>query len=260
MMNWSKGGPGSGVVTVTVPDKASLLTDIGERLENREGFSVATLNLDHAVKLSRDPAFREAYSAQSHITADGNPVVWLSHLAGQTEVELAPGSEVIEPIARLAASKSIPVALFGATDDSLHAAADALRRSIPSIDIALTLSPPMGFDPMGTLADDAISQIDKSGARLVFLALGAPKQECFAARAQGTLPTVGFLSIGAGLDFISGTQKRAPRWVRALAAEWLWRMLGNPRRLANRYLACLVALPRLMLIAIRTRLQTRRLS
>jgi len=88
---------------------------------------------------------------------------------------------------------------------------------------------------------------------VVFLALGAPKQERFAARAQQTLGAVGFLSIGAGLDFVSGAQRRAPAWVRAIAAEWLWRMLSNPRRLAARYGACLAALPGLTLHAIGAR-------
>ena len=67
-------------ISVTVPDQASLLSDLETRLTAREGFSVATLNLDHAIKLKRDPAFRAAYAAQTHVTADGNPVVWLLRL------------------------------------------------------------------------------------------------------------------------------------------------------------------------------------
>ncbi len=87
---------------------------------------------------------------------------------------------------------------------------------------------------MGPAADEAIRAIGDSGARVVFLALGAPKQERFAARAQRALPAAGFLSIGAGLDFVSGAQVRAPAWVRAIAAEWLWRLAHEPRRLAGR--------------------------
>lgn len=252
MMIWSETEAGKGI-TVTVPDKSALLSDISGRFDRGEGFSVATINLDHVVKLARDTTFRAAYAAHSHVTADGNPIVWLSRLAGQKDVSLVPGSEVIDPVARLAAEKSVPVAFFGATDASLEAAADAMRRDIPGIDVVLTLAPPMGFDPAGPMADEAIAQIGESGARLVFLALGAPKQEVFAARAQDTLTAAGFLSIGAGLDFISGEQKRAPRWVRAIAAEWLWRMLLSPRRLAARYGACILALPGLSLRALRAR-------
>ena len=257
MMIWSKTDAGVGI-TVTVPDKAGLLADLRRRFERREGFTVATINLDHVVKLARDPAFRNAYGAQSHVTADGNPIVWLSRLAGQGDVALVPGSEVIDPVARLAAEVGVPVALFGATDASLTAAAEALRAQIPGLDVVLTLAPEMGFDPAGPAADQAIAQIGESGARLVFLALGAPKQEIFAARAQTHLPETGFLSIGAGLDFISGAQKRAPAWVRAVAGEWLWRMLSSPRRLAARYGACLLVLPGLTVRALGARFARRR--
>lgn len=251
MMIWAE--TDAGPVTVTVPDRTALLADIGARFDRGEGFSVATINLDHVVKLARDRAFGTAYAAHSHITADGNPIVWLSHLAGQKDVALVPGSEVIEPVAELAAAKGIPVAFFGATDASLEVAAEAMRAKISGIDIVLILAPPMGFDPEGAAADAAIAQIGASGARLVFLALGAPKQERFAARAAAALPGTGYLSIGAGLDFISGAQTRAPAWVRAIAAEWLWRMLSNPRRLAARYGACILALPGLTLRALAAR-------
>ncbi|MEM6660589.1 MAG: WecB/TagA/CpsF family glycosyltransferase [Pseudomonadota bacterium] len=252
MMIWSETESGQ-AVTVTVADKTALLADIGQHFDMGQGFSVATINLDHVVKLARDPQFRTAYAAHSHITADGNPIVWLSHLAGQGDVALVPGSEIIEPVARLAAEKAVPVALFGATEASLESAANAMRDQVPGINIVLTLAPPMGFDPAGAMADDAIRHIGKSGARLVFLALGAPKQEIFAAHAAETLTETGFLSIGAGLDFISGAQLRAPKWVRALAAEWLWRMLSNPKRLAARYGACILALPGLTLRALAAR-------
>lgn len=246
-----------GPVTVTVQDRASLLADLGARFEARQGFTVATINLDHVVKLARDPAFAAAYAAHSHVTADGNPIVWLSRLAGQHDVALVPGSETIEPVAQLAANKGVPVAFFGATEASLEAAARAMRAKVPGIDIVLTLAPPMGFDPNGPAADAAIAEIGASGARLVFLALGAPKQEIFAVRAAASLPEAGFLSIGAGLDFISGAQTRAPKWVRAIAAEWLWRMLSSPSRLGARYIACLLALPGLTLKALAARQRAR---
>lgn len=249
-MNWGKAAE---PVTVTVDDRAALLADIGQRLADGRGFSVATLNLDHAVKLGRDAAFRAAYAAHTHVTADGNPVVWLSRLAGQRGVRLVPGSELVVPVATLAARAGVPVAFFGATDASLKAAARALQAQVPGLRVVLTLAPPMGFDPAGPAADDAIRAIADSGARVVFLALGAPKQERFAARAQGRLPAAGFLSIGAGLDFVSGAQVRAPAWVRAIAAEWLWRLAGAPRRLGGRYAACIAALPGLTLRALAAR-------
>lgn len=249
-MIWSKD------VCVTVNDRAQLLTDISERFETHRGFSVATINLDHVVKLARNSAFRDAYAAHTHVTADGNPIVWLSHLAGQGDVRLVPGSELIEPVAAIAARQNLPVALVGATATSLAAASAALCQRHEGLNIVRRIAPQMGFDPDGAEADAIIADLQRSGARLVFLALGAPKQERFAARAQTRLPATGFLSIGAGLDFVSGAQNRAPAWVRKLALEWMWRLLSNPKRLAHRYGLCLLALPGLTARALATRLKS----
>ena len=88
---------------------------------------------------------------------------------------------------------------------------------------------------------------------LCFVALGAPKQERFAAYGRSIAPSVGFASIGAGLDFVAGHQHRAPLWMRRLALEWLWRMLTNPLRLVPRYAKCFAILPRQVIEATRLR-------
>ena len=112
----------------------------------------------------------------------------------------------------------------------------------------------MGFDPTGEEANACIEALNASGAGLCFLALGAPKQEIFAAHAQARLPHMGFMSIGAGLDFIAGRQRRAPKIVRRFAAEWLWRLSLDPGRLFKRYAACIAVLPGLCVTALQIRL------
>lgn len=253
-MIWWQGEDGQGDVAVNALTRETLLMDIAARLSAGQGFSIATLNLDHVVKLKHDPAFRTAYAAHSHVTADGNPIVWLSRLAGQ-DVHLVPGSELIEPVVELAARQNVPIGLFGSDNATLEAAAAALKGRHPGLEIPLVLAPPMGFDPTGSEADAAIEKMRNSGARVFFLALGAPKQEIFASRAQAMLPEAGFLSIGAGIDFIAGTQTRAPAWVRAVAGEWLWRLALSPKRLARRYASCIAILPRLTLSALEARRQ-----
>lgn len=243
-------------IVVTVPSHTALMQALETRLAAGQGFSLATLNLDHIVKIRRDAAFRDAYSRHDLVTADGNPIVWLCRLAGQ-EVSLTPGADLVDPVAALATRLGVPVAMLGSTAASLEAAEAALRARHPDLKTTARIAPAMGFRPDGPEADDAIADIKASGARLVFLALGAPKQEIFAVRAQEALPEVGFLSIGAGLDFLAGAQTRAPRLVRLLAAEWLWRLLSNPGRLARRYASCFAILPRAGLAAFRARAQTR---
>jgi len=241
-----------GGVRVTDPDRAALFDDLAARWRAGQGFALATVNLDHAVKLRRDPAFRAAYAAQTHVVADGNPIVWLARLAGR-RAALIPGSELVEPLAVLAAREGVSLALLGATAPVLEAAAAHLRAVAPGLDVAAMIAPPAGFDPAGGAAEAALAEVAASGAGLCFVALGAPKQEILAARGLGLVPGCGFVSVGAGLDFLGGGQRRAPRWVRRLAMEWLWRMLSDPRRLARRYLDCALILPGMALGALRRR-------
>jgi len=189
------------------------LADLQDRFAKKQGFSIATINLDHTVKLRQDHEFCTAYGAHTHVTADGNPIVWLSRLAGQSDVNLVPGSELIEPLCKLAAQQKVPVALFGATEDSLDAAAKALRARIADIDVVLCLAPPMGFDPVGAAATEAIEKIRESGARLVFLALGGV---CLAIHAvwQCAMPLVSpsCRALRGALIAAATQDRRGPFW------------------------------------------------
>lgn len=233
---------GDKTIHVDPANKTELMRAVTRAFAAGEGFALATINLDHLVKLSESEPFRAAYSAQDMVVADGNPIVWLSRLAGQ-RVELVPGSELVEPMARRAASLGVPIGLVGSTEAALDRASQALQSAIPGLDVAAKIAPPMGFDPGSSAANAIFHELEASGARLVFLALGAPKQEAMAARGRQIVPQIGFASIGAGLDFIAGSQTRAPKIVRRLALEWLWRMLTNPKRLFVRYLKCFAILP-----------------
>lgn len=239
-------------IQVTTPTWAALMHVLRDRLLRREGFAVATINLDHLVKLRTDARFREVYEQHDIVVADGNPIVWLSRLAGRP-VELVPGSDLIKPLAGLAAELGVPVALFGSTPEVLHMASDTLCREHPALKIACTIAPPMSFEPTGTDAQRLLADIRASGARLCLVAMGAPKQETFAALGRQLVPECGFVSIGAGLDFLGGTQRRAPRVMRMLALEWAWRMMSDPRRLAVRYLRCALILPGQAMAAFRLR-------
>ena len=235
--------------------EAALLTDLDAAFDQGRGFAVATLNLDHLVKMARDAEFAAAYRAQTHVVADGNPVVWLRALM-RRPVALVPGSELIVPLAALAARRGVPIALYGSDQATLDLAADRLESDHPGLQVAARIAPATGFDPAGPVAAADLARLAASGARLVFLALGAPKQEILAARGLALQPSLGFVSIGAGLDFIAGRQVRAPLWVRRIAMEWAWRMVSHPRRLARRYWDCALILPGLARAAWAARLES----
>lgn len=239
-------------VRINCPDSRTLLAGVRERLAKGRGFALATLNVDHLQRLGEDRDFREAYGAHDLICADGNPIVWLAKLAGRP-MRLAPGSDLVLPLAHVAAEKGLPIALIGSSAESLALAAQAMQRQVPGLNVGLTHAPGFPFDPTGPEADRIIEAIRRSGARLCFLALGAPRQEVFAIRARDALGNVGFASIGAGLDFLSGHQRRAPRLFRKARMEWVWRMLSDPKRLSGRYAKGFAVLPGHAAAALRQR-------
>jgi len=152
-------------------------------------------------------------------------------------------------LAEKCADAGLPVFLFGTSPGVLAKAGERLVHNTDGrLEIAGTLSPPIGFNPEGPDADAAIARIARSGARICFVALGAPKQEIFAARAQAQGVNVGFVCIGASLDFLAGEQIRAPRAFQRAGMEWLWRLGSNPRRLAARYAQCALLLAELTLL------------
>lgn len=229
-------------VRINCADGPTLMREVTRRLEAGHGFALATLNVDHLEKLRRDAAFRRAYGVHDLVVADGNPIVWLSRIADRP-VALVPGSDLVLPLAAAAARAGTGIALIGGSEAALARARDRLMKETPGLRVVLCHAPGFPFDPDGAEADALIGLIAGSGAGLCLLGLGAPRQECLAARARALLPTVGFASIGAGLDFLSGDQRRAPLLVRRAKLEWLWRMLSDPRRLAGRYAKGFTILP-----------------
>ncbi len=229
------------IATSTDLIKASLA-----RLKSGLGFTLFTLNLDHLVKRRSDPAFRDIYSRATFVTADGAPIVWLAGRQG-VKLDRVTGADLVIPMCEAAANAGLPVAFYGSTEKSLSEAAVRLRRQFPALRIVFMESPPQGFLPQSPAADEAARRMAASGARICFVALGAPKQEAFADRMSQQYAGVGFLGVGAALDFIAGEQTRAPKFFQKNGLEWLWRLATNPRRLATRYALCAAALASLAL-------------
>ncbi len=237
-------------LAITAETTSSIVSRIVSETGNKDSFSVFTLNLDHVVKLRRDRAFRFAYEKARYVTADGMPIVWAGRLFG-ARTERVTGADLIEPLCTEAARCGVPVFLFGSRFPSLSRAAKHLCAANSTLTIAGICAPEQDFEPTSGNADQYIEQVAQSGARICFVALGAPKQEIFAERATQLTEGIAFVCIGAGLDFLAGTQKRAPRWVRKIGAEWLWRLSTNPTRLARRYFDCLLVLPSLFVPRLR---------
>jgi N-acetylglucosaminyldiphosphoundecaprenol N-acetyl-beta-D-mannosaminyltransferase len=208
----------------------------------RRGFTLFTLNLDHLCKLRSDPTFRRVYSRATYVSADGWPVVWLARLQGAT-LERTSGADLVEPLCKAAASQGLSMYFIGPGKVSQEKALRLLEEKYTGLKIVgceaptLMVTTPSEVDrelhALGT-----ISRITASNANICLVSLGAPKQELVADILSAYCTGVGFICVGAALDFISGEVRRAPVWMMRCNLEWAWRLATNPRRLAARYLEC----------------------
>lgn len=210
----------------------------------RRSLSVFTINLDHVVKLRKGGLFRAAYERAGLVLADGFPIVMAGRLQGR-RLTRTTGADLIEPLCEEAARRGLAVAFYGSSFESLAGAARRLTARIPELQIAGVYAPPAGLDVLSEEAAEGLTYIRQSGAAICFVALGAPKQEIFADRCVQHDPGIAFICIGAGLDFLAGSQKRAPKLFQSTGLEWLWRLALAPKRLGHRYLACIRVLPSL---------------
>ncbi len=231
---------------INVRDPDDAIARVRTRLRSGRGFTFATLNLDHLVKLRADAAFRAAYARMTLVSADGAPVAALAREQA-ANMQRATGADLLRPLCEMAAREGIPVAFFGSTEESLELAAARLQAESPNLSIAFKASPAFGFDPQSAEAAEWGDRIAASGARLCFVCLGAPKQEIFADRIAQKHGRVGFIGVGAAVDFLAGKQARAPRLARTLGMEWAWRLACEPRRLVRRYAQCAALLGRIMI-------------
>lgn len=229
-------------IDVVTPEQA--VARILRWCETGERHIVVTPNMDHAVALRANDALRAVYDRAGLVLADGMPLVWASRLGGQALPGRVTGSDLIEPLCREGAGRSI--FLFGSTLPTLSAAARRLRRSCPNVEVAGVYAPPFGaaFDEAEN--DRIIEAVNSLRPDIVLVALGMPKQELWAGRNLHRLDTHAVLCIGAGLDYLAGTVRRAPKLLQRLGFEWLWRAATEPARLGPRYARNIAHLPLLL--------------
>jgi N-acetylglucosaminyldiphosphoundecaprenol N-acetyl-beta-D-mannosaminyltransferase len=187
------------------------------------------------IDAGRDENLRRIYNSAGLVTPDGMPLVWLSHLLGYPAVSRVYGPDLMLEVCKVSVPKGWKHYLYGAGPGTPEKLARRLEQRFPGIQIVGTHSPP--FRPL-TPAEDVriIEEIDRSGADIVWVGLGAAKQEFWMAEHVGKVRAPVLIGVGAAFDFHSGNKPQAPRWMMKLGLEWFFRLLTEPRRLAPRYL------------------------
>ena len=209
---------------------------------------VVTPNLDHSMQLQTNPALRRAYAGASLVIADGWPVVLASHLFGCPLPARVTGSDLV-PRTLEAASAGDPLRVFllGAAPGVADRAAVRIEAQYAGVRVVGTRSPPLGFEHDDRKNEEILAQLEGTETEVLVVGLGAPKQETWVHRHRARIPARVALCVGATIDFLAGERTRAPEWVQRIGAEWVHRMMGEPRRLGPRYLKNALGVPSLLL-------------
>jgi N-acetylglucosaminyldiphosphoundecaprenol N-acetyl-beta-D-mannosaminyltransferase len=188
-------------------------------------------NVHMAIEAYRDPKIADQVNSASFVFADGMPLVKsLKYLYGIKQDRIA-GMDFMPDLIRESAISKLKIFFFGTTTDLLEKISVRVESEYPNAEIVGLLSPP--FDK--SLDDELyINTINASGANLVFVALGCPKQEKWMAKHSARIDAV-LLGVGGAFPVYAGTASRAPLFMRKLALEWLYRLFQEPTRLFKRY-------------------------
>jgi len=189
--------------------------------------------------------FQKVLNQADLVTPDGMPLVWMMRLKGVKDQTRVYGPTLMLHVLEMAAAEQIPVGFYGAQEQTLQKLLARLRERYPALKVPYAYSPP--FRALsGQENAEIVDEIISSGARILFVGLGCPKQEIWMAQQHGHLPLV-MLGVGAAFDFHAGIVQQSPAWLQKLGLEWFFRLIQEPSRLWRRYL---YNNPRFILLAI----------
>jgi exopolysaccharide biosynthesis WecB/TagA/CpsF family protein len=223
---------GLGITPTTYREAVALIVAAAEAHQS----AIVACQAVHAVVTAcGDRTLRERVNSFDLVTPDGQPVRWaLNWLYGADLSERVYGPELMMRLCSEAARQGVSVYLYGGTPAVLGLLKERLEAACPGLCIAGCDAPP--FRPLTEEEDaDIVARINRSGAGIVFIGLGCPKQDHFAYEHRGRINAVQ-VCVGAAFDFHAGVKPMAPAWMQRRGLEWLFRLACEPRRLARRYL------------------------
>jgi exopolysaccharide biosynthesis WecB/TagA/CpsF family protein len=221
------------LLNVTI-DNLSLL----EFLEKFSSGIVFTPNVDHLMKLQDDQEFLNAYNYATYRLCDSKILFYVSRFLGVPVKEKISGSDLFPAFYNHHKNnEDVKIFLLGAREGVALEAQRKINLKVGRPIVVGAHSPSFGFEKDEEECLKILDLINQSGATVLAVGVGAPKQELFICKYKDKLPNIKiFLAIGATLDFEAGNIKRAPKWISELGMEWLYRLLAEPRRLWKRYL------------------------
>ncbi len=203
--------------------------------EDRPAF-VTTPNVDHVITAESDEHFRTIYRQADLVLADGVPIIWASKFLGTPIKEKISGSDFLVRFCPVAAEKGYRLFFLGGVPTAAEISADILSKKYPGLKVVGTSCPPLGFHHDRESNARVVEEIKKAAPDIVFVGLGAPKQEKWIFQNKETYRAPVSFTVGASFDFVAGITARAPLTMQKIGLEWFWRLLKEPRKLWKRYL------------------------
>jgi N-acetylglucosaminyldiphosphoundecaprenol N-acetyl-beta-D-mannosaminyltransferase len=195
---------------------------------------VCVANVHMLMEARTDPTFAAVLENADLVTPDGMPLVWLMKLMGVMHQDRVAGMDIFLALCEQASERQISVFFLGSKPEILERMQEKLHQDFPKLKVADMQ--PLPFRSLTPEEDEAtVRKINESGAGLVLVSLGCPKQELWMSQHQGRVDAV-MLGLGGVFPVYAGIQKWAPNWIRKAGLEWLYRLIQEPRRLWRRYL------------------------
>lgn len=204
-------------------------------VKDRQPQYVVTPNTDIVMKMQQDEELMRVCNTADLILTDGEMLVKLSRFLGNPIKERVAMTDFVWDVCDLAVEKNYKMFLFGGKDIVLETGLSRIQEKYPALNICGHYSPPLGFEKNEEALEKALKMIKDSGADILIVFLGCPKQEKFIAKYKDQYQVPVSITMGGCIDFIGADIKRAPMWMQRNAMEWLFRFAQEPRRLFKRY-------------------------
>ncbi len=203
---------------------------LNSQVKNKKQTLVVTANAEIIMMCQKDAEYKDIVCQKADLVlADGAGTVWAGRKLGHNVPERVAGCDLFVELAKLAAKKQYKIFLFGAAPGIAEAAQAKLLSMAPGLQVAGCRNG--YFDESENEA--IIKEINGSGADMLFLALGAPKQEKWLARYRKELKPAVLMGVGGSFDVLAGKMERAPLWMQKASLEWLFRLYKQPSRIGR---------------------------
>jgi N-acetylglucosaminyldiphosphoundecaprenol N-acetyl-beta-D-mannosaminyltransferase len=210
-----------------------LILDVKARKKTRH---VITANAQFYNLAEQREDFRECIARAEYVCADGISVVLACKWLGKQDVSRVPGVDMVDHLCKAAAAAGYSTFFLGGQEGAAEQAAAVLTERYPGLRVAGTSCPSWGFERDEEKLEALREELRQADPSIVFVALGAPKQELFINRHIRPLGIPVAIGVGGSFEMIAGRVRRAPMWMQRTGLEWAYRWIQEPRRLANRYL------------------------